>query len=229
MTVTQTGVPADLSEVNLADPATFVRLDMDETWRRIRAERPVWRHPKTSFGPAFWVLSRYADVVSLFSDDRFSSVPGNMLPSLLKAGGDPAAGQDTRTHRQPTAQSPADQFPQGVHAPHSRADRRPPPGANGPPDRGEDRDRRIRLRQGGRRADSHRHHLRSARLSAGRPRTAAGAEPRRAQLRRGRPDRGGRLARTQRTAVALHAVDGAAKGRSAGRPGKCHGELPRRR
>ncbi|WP_020123025.1 cytochrome P450 [Streptomyces canus] len=93
MTVTQTGVPADLGEVNLADPATFVRLDMDGTWQRIRAERPVWRHPKTSFGPEFWALSRYADVLSLFSDDRFSSVPGNMLPSLLKAGGDPASGK----------------------------------------------------------------------------------------------------------------------------------------
>lgn len=82
-----------LATVDLADPETFVRLDMDEVWRRFRREAPVYRHPETGAGRGFWVLSRHRDVRALYQDDeRFTSVPGNMLASLQKPAGDPAAG-----------------------------------------------------------------------------------------------------------------------------------------
>jgi cytochrome P450 len=83
----------DLRSVNLADPLSFSRPDLHDIWRRFRREAPVYLHPETEKGPSFWVLSRYADVRSLYQDHRrFSSKPGNMLPSLHKPGGDPAAG-----------------------------------------------------------------------------------------------------------------------------------------
>jgi cytochrome P450 len=83
----------DLAAVDLTDPMTFAHLDMAEVWRRFRTEAPVHRHPETEHGRAFWVLSRYSDVRALYQDDeRFSSHHGNMLASLHKPHGDPAAG-----------------------------------------------------------------------------------------------------------------------------------------
>jgi cytochrome P450 len=88
------GVPdVDLAAVNLTDPVTFTRFDMDELWRRFRTEAPVHLHAETEQCARFWVLSRHKDVRALYQDDeRFSSRPGNMLTSLLKPHGDPAAG-----------------------------------------------------------------------------------------------------------------------------------------
>jgi cytochrome P450 len=83
----------DLAAVNLADPLTFTRFDMDQVWRRFRTEAPVHLHPETEQCSRFWVLSRYKDVRALYLDDeRFISRPGNMLTSLRKPDGDPAAG-----------------------------------------------------------------------------------------------------------------------------------------
>lgn len=82
-----------LATVDLTDPVTFVRLDMTEVWRRFRREEPVHLHPETEHGREFWVLSRYQDVRALYQDDeRFTSRSGNMLASLQKPHGDPAAG-----------------------------------------------------------------------------------------------------------------------------------------
>ncbi|MFE9813375.1 cytochrome P450 [Streptomyces sp. NPDC005227] len=84
----------DLNRVDLTDPTTFLHTDMDDFWRRVRAEQPVYRHPATDRGSAFWVVSRHADVMAVLQDDeRFSSQPGNMMSSLHKPGGDPAAGK----------------------------------------------------------------------------------------------------------------------------------------
>jgi cytochrome P450 len=80
--------------VNLADPDTFPDVGLDEYWRLRRAEQSPYLHPATASGPPFWVLSRYRDVLTLYQDhERFSSYAGNMLPSLHKPGGDPAAGK----------------------------------------------------------------------------------------------------------------------------------------
>lgn len=80
-------------DVNLADPATFADPGIEDVWRRLRREQPVLRHPATRHGPAFWVLTRYADVLSVYRDaETFSSARGNMLTSLLD-GGDNAGGK----------------------------------------------------------------------------------------------------------------------------------------
>ncbi|HEY1571208.1 MAG TPA: cytochrome P450 [Pseudonocardiaceae bacterium] len=83
----------DVGQVNLADPATFALPGLESVWRRFRETAPVYRHPETRFGPAFWVLTRHADVLAVLKDaDRFSSQRGNMLTSLL-TGGDAAGGK----------------------------------------------------------------------------------------------------------------------------------------
>lgn len=67
---------------------------MHRVWRRLRAEAPAYLHPENEQGPTFWVLSRHDDIRSLYQDaERYTSMPGNMLLSLQKLGGDPAAGQ----------------------------------------------------------------------------------------------------------------------------------------
>ncbi|MET9141734.1 cytochrome P450 [Streptomyces parvulus] len=84
----------DLDSVDLTDPHTFLRTGMDDFWRRVRAERPVYLHPATDRGSAFWVVSRYDDAMAVLRDpERYSSRPGNMMSSLHKPGGDPAAGK----------------------------------------------------------------------------------------------------------------------------------------
>ncbi|MER7983546.1 cytochrome P450 [Streptomyces sp. NPDC095817] len=89
------GIPADdLNRVDLTDPSTFLRTDMEDFWRRVRTEQPVYLHPATDRGSPFWVVSRHADVMAVLQDaERFSSQPGNMMSSLHKPGGDPAAGK----------------------------------------------------------------------------------------------------------------------------------------
>ncbi|MFG3150381.1 cytochrome P450 [Streptomyces sp. NPDC048243] len=89
------GIPADdLNRVDLTDPSTFLHTDMEDFWRRVRTEQPVYLHPAIDRGSPFWVVSRHADVMAVLQDaERFSSQPGNMMSSLHKPGGDPAAGK----------------------------------------------------------------------------------------------------------------------------------------
>lgn len=84
----------DLNSVDLTDPKTFLHTDMEDFWRRVRADQPVYLHPATDRGSEFWVVSRHSDVMAVLQDpERFSSQPGNMMSSLHKPGGDPAAGK----------------------------------------------------------------------------------------------------------------------------------------
>jgi cytochrome P450 len=86
--------PLDPGELDLSDPETFWKYDMDAYWRRLRDEHPVYRHPAPGGGRDFWVLSRYDDLMAMYKDDKhFVSAPGNMLESLQKPDGDPAAGE----------------------------------------------------------------------------------------------------------------------------------------
>lgn len=79
---------AQLQEVDLLDPRSFVDYDLTPFWRALRQQAPVYRHRH-----GFWVITRYADVVAVYKDPaRFSSQGGNVL-STLAAGGDPAAGR----------------------------------------------------------------------------------------------------------------------------------------
>jgi len=101
MTTEQRG----LDTVNLADPDTFLEQDLTGYWRYLRASRPVHRHAEIAPGKAFWVLSRHADLLTVYRDtEHFTSERGNLLETLL-SGGDSAGGRmlvvtDGERHRQ---------------------------------------------------------------------------------------------------------------------------------
>ncbi|MER6811709.1 cytochrome P450 [Spirillospora sp. NPDC000708] len=78
---------------NLADPRTFAAHDMDEIWRGLRERDPVHWHPESDYGPGFWVVSRYADVLDVLRDDTvYTSEKGNVLATMLN-GGDSGGGR----------------------------------------------------------------------------------------------------------------------------------------
>lgn len=78
---------------NLADPRTFITHDMGELWRDLRHRDPVYWHSESNYGPGFWVLSRYSDILNVLrNDNTFTSEKGNVLATMLQ-GGDTAAGR----------------------------------------------------------------------------------------------------------------------------------------
>ncbi|GED83493.1 cytochrome P450 [Streptomyces sp. 6-11-2] len=93
MTAQTMSTPDDVSTVDLTDPRTFEENDLRAYWHRLRTTRPLHWHPPTGDAPGFWVVSRYADVMALYKDNkRLTSERGNVLVTLL-AGGDSAAGR----------------------------------------------------------------------------------------------------------------------------------------
>jgi cytochrome P450 len=97
--------PEDLAAIDLTDPQTFHDLDTHAMWRRFRTESPVHWHPPRGATPGFWVISRYADAVEIYRDNkRFTSERGNVLATLLQ-GEDSASRKmlavtDGQRHRQ---------------------------------------------------------------------------------------------------------------------------------
>ncbi|AKA01170.1 cytochrome P450 [Streptomyces noursei ZPM] len=86
-------LPDDISSVDLTDPKTFEYYDLRDYWQQLRNTRPLYWHPPTASGPGFWVVSRHADVMALYRDNkRLTSERGNVLVTLL-AGGDSAGGK----------------------------------------------------------------------------------------------------------------------------------------
>jgi cytochrome P450 len=82
-----------LTDVDLADPKTYQDYDPHYLWRLLRTTNPVYKNPATAEHPAFWVITRYADICSVYKDGaRFTSEGGNVLTTLL-AGGDSASGK----------------------------------------------------------------------------------------------------------------------------------------
>ena len=91
--------------VDLADPETFARGDLGAYWRRLRHEDPVHWQPAAPGRPGFWVVSRYADLMTVYRDPaRFTSEQGNVLVTLLagedSAGGKMCAVTDGPRHRE---------------------------------------------------------------------------------------------------------------------------------
>jgi cytochrome P450 len=85
--------PQELDTLNLADPRLHAESDLSAVWRRLRRHQPVHWHPPIGSAPGFWVVTRHADVTSVYRDSvRFSSQRGNVLETLL-AGGDSASGR----------------------------------------------------------------------------------------------------------------------------------------
>ena len=76
-------------DIDLADLDRFTAGFPYEVFDALRREAPVWFHPPTAHTPegeGFWVLSRYADIVAVATDNEtFSS----------ETGGDREAGGTT--------------------------------------------------------------------------------------------------------------------------------------
>ncbi|MFE1905642.1 cytochrome P450 [Streptomyces gardneri] len=88
--MTVTAVP-DFAHTDLADPVVHAEQDLRPLWRRLRSRHPVAHHP-TPDGRGFWVVTPHRLVEEVcVSSERFTSVRGNTLGTLL-AGGDPAGG-----------------------------------------------------------------------------------------------------------------------------------------
>ncbi|GAB2963681.1 cytochrome P450 [Saccharothrix stipae] len=84
---------ADPATLDLADPQTFLDVDLPELWRHLRAENPVhWNEPRGD-NPGFWAVTRHADCVAAYKDNkRLTSERGNVLTTLLQ-GNDSASGK----------------------------------------------------------------------------------------------------------------------------------------
>ncbi|MFB6977278.1 cytochrome P450 [Streptomyces scopuliridis] len=93
MTAHTMPIPDDISTIDLTRPRTFEENDLSAYWRQLRTTRPLHWHPPAGDAPGFWVVSRYADVMALYKDNkRLTSERGNVLVTLL-SGGDSAAGK----------------------------------------------------------------------------------------------------------------------------------------
>ncbi|SEP94913.1 cytochrome P450 [Lentzea albida] len=79
-----------LADVDLVDPATYLRPDVDDVWRFLRRESPVAWHPG---GGGFWVVTPHQLVTRIYRDSgAFTSTGGNVMATLLN-GGDSAGGR----------------------------------------------------------------------------------------------------------------------------------------
>ncbi|WP_051716580.1 cytochrome P450 [Streptomyces sp. NRRL F-5727] len=88
--MTRTAVPK-LADTDLTDPVVHAERDLRPLWRHLRRHRPVAHHA-TPDGRGFWVVTPHQLVEEVcVSAERFTSVRGNTLGTLL-AGGDPAGG-----------------------------------------------------------------------------------------------------------------------------------------
>ncbi|MFY4719233.1 cytochrome P450 [Streptomyces sp. LaBMicrA B280] len=84
--------PEDIDRIDLASPHLYAENELDEVWRHLRTNRPVYWQPPREDRPGFWVISRYADVNSVYQDKaHFTTENGNALATLL-TGGDSASG-----------------------------------------------------------------------------------------------------------------------------------------
>jgi cytochrome P450 len=93
MTTRPLTIAEELTALDLADPRTFIDLDLADMWQRFRVHQPVHWNPPGGDRPGFWALSRYADIASVYKDNkRFTSERGNVLSTLLH-GNDSGAGK----------------------------------------------------------------------------------------------------------------------------------------
>jgi cytochrome P450 len=96
---------AGTTAFDLTDPTTFVRNEPHAFWAGVRDHDPVHWHEGRDGRPGFWVVSRYADVVTAYTDvARLSSARGTVLDVLLhgddSAGGRMLAVTDRPRHRE---------------------------------------------------------------------------------------------------------------------------------
>jgi cytochrome P450 len=64
-----------LDRIDLSDPELYAAGDPHAVWSQLRREAPVF-FQKHGYGPGFWAITKYDDVVRLSSDRRLSSSGG---------------------------------------------------------------------------------------------------------------------------------------------------------
>jgi cholest-4-en-3-one 26-monooxygenase len=79
-----------LGEMDLSDPELYATGDPHAAWSLLRADAPVF-FQKHGYGPGFWAITRYADVVALSSDRRLSSAGGRSTVGRPAEAGAPIA------------------------------------------------------------------------------------------------------------------------------------------
>lgn len=68
------------STIDLLNPDTFGQGQPHDTFRWLRDNAPVYRHPEHDGGPGFWAVTRYDDVKMIGRDsDTFSSEPSVLI------------------------------------------------------------------------------------------------------------------------------------------------------
>ncbi|HYZ93544.1 MAG TPA: cytochrome P450 [Actinomycetota bacterium] len=67
--------PVLLDEIDLSDPDLYATGDPHAVWTHLRANAPVF-FQKHGYGPGFWAITKYDDVVALSSDRRLASSGG---------------------------------------------------------------------------------------------------------------------------------------------------------
>ncbi|KER03981.1 cytochrome P450 [Photorhabdus temperata] len=94
-----------LNNIDLTDPSTHLRPDINALWTTLRKETPVAWHPEVNGQPGFWVVSSHQYASQVYRDSEvYSSTQGNVLATLLR-GGDSAGGKmlavsDGERHRE---------------------------------------------------------------------------------------------------------------------------------
>jgi len=83
--------PDELESIDLADPRLHAERELGELWRYLGEARPFYYQQPRGPRPGFWVITRYADAMSVYKDkEHFTTERGNALASLL-TGGDSAS------------------------------------------------------------------------------------------------------------------------------------------
>jgi cytochrome P450 len=80
-----------LSPGQLLDPALHANGTAHEVWRWMRTHAPVHRHEPTDL-PAFWSVTRYADIRAVYSDPAVFSSRHGVLLRRSDRGEDPGGG-----------------------------------------------------------------------------------------------------------------------------------------
>ena len=88
-----------LDEIDLSDPELYASGEPHSVWTYLRATAPVF-FQKHGYGPGFWAVTRYDDVVALSSDGRLSSSGGRTTTGEARNGVDILVVTDPPRHTQ---------------------------------------------------------------------------------------------------------------------------------
>jgi cytochrome P450 len=88
-----------LDEIDLSDPELYATGDPHAVWAHLRANAPVF-FQKHGYGPGFWAITLYDDVVRLSTDRRLSSSGGRTTLGSASTGAEILVCTDPPRHTQ---------------------------------------------------------------------------------------------------------------------------------